>query len=49
MYRFIIVYRYFEKVVRKNVHATSQKGNMGYAQYTVPDIAAIEPTFVAFL
>ena len=25
------------KAVRKNVHATIAKGNMGYAQYTVPD------------
>ena len=25
------------KVVRKNVHATIPKGNMGYDQYTVPD------------
>ena len=25
------------KVVRKNVHATIPKGNMGYDRYTVPD------------
>ena len=37
------------KVVRKNVHATIPKGNMGYDQYTVPDTAAVEPTFAAFL
>ena len=37
------------KVVRKNVHATIPKGNMGYVQYTVPDTVAVEPTFVAFL
>ena len=37
------------KVVGKNVHATIPKGNMGYAQYTVPDTVAVEPTFVAFL
>ena len=37
------------KVVRKNVQATIPKSNMGYDQYTVPDTAAVEPTFVAFL
>ena len=37
------------KVVRKNEHTTIWKGNMGYAQYTVPDTVAVEPTFVAFL
>ena len=37
------------KVVGKNVHATTPKGNMGYDQYTVPDTVAVEPTFVAFL
>ena len=26
------------KVVGKNVHATIPKGNMGYDQYTVPDV-----------
>ena len=36
------------KVVRKNVHGTIPKGVMGYAQYTVPDIIAVEPIFVAF-
>ena len=37
------------KVVGKNVHATIPKGNMGYAQYTVPETVAVEPTFIAFL
>ena len=40
------------KVVEKHVPATIPKGNMGYDQYTVPDICstlAVEPTFVAFL
>ena len=37
------------KVVEKNVHATILKGNMGYAQYTVSDTVAVEPTFVSFL
>ena len=37
------------KVVRKNVHATIPKGNMGYVKYTVLDTVAVEPTFVAFL
>ena len=37
------------RVVGKNVHATIPKGHMGYDQYTVPDFAAVEPTFVAFL
>ena len=37
------------KVVRKNVHATIPKGNMGYEQYNVPDNVAVEPTFVDFL
>ena len=37
------------KVVEKYVPATTPKGNMGYDQYTVPDIVPVEPTFVAFL
>ena len=37
------------KVVAKTVHATIPKGNIGYDQYTVPDIVAVENTFVAFL
>ena len=36
-------------VVEKNVHATIQKGKMGYDQYTVRDPEADEPTFTAFL
>ena len=38
-----------EWLSEKNVHVTISKGNMGYDQYTVPDIVAVEPTFVAFL
>ena len=37
------------KVVQKNVHATIPKGNMGYDQYTVPDIVAVKLNFAAFL
>ena len=37
------------KVVEKYVPATTPKGYMGYDQYTVPDIVAVEPTFFAFL
>ena len=37
------------KVVRRNVHATTPKGNMGYDQYTVLDTVALEPTFVALI
>ena len=44
-----LVYSYFEKGCRKNVHATVPKGNMGYVQYTFPDTVALKPTFVAFL
>ena len=36
------------KVVGRNVHATIPKGNMGYDQYTVPDTAAVQPTFFCF-
>ena len=36
------------KVVRENAYATTPKGNMGHAQYTVPDTIAVGPTFVAF-
>ena len=44
------VYSYFEKRCRKkNMHATIPKGNMRYAQYTVPDIVAVEHTFVTVL
>ena len=45
----IKVYSYLEKGCRKNLHATIPKDNMGYDQYTVPDTAAVEPTFFAFL
>ena len=44
-----LIYSYFEKGCRKNVHATIPKGNMGYEQYAVPDTVAVESTFVAFL
>ena len=37
------------KVVGKNAQATIPKGNMGYDQYTVPEIVAVEPVFVTFL
>ena len=37
------------KVVGKNVHSTTPKGNMGYDQCTVPDAVAVEPTFVTFV
>ena len=37
------------KVVGKSVHATTPKGNVGYDQCTVPDIVAVEPTFVTFV
>ena len=37
------------KVVGKTVHVTIPKVNMGYDQYTVPDIVAVDNTFVAFL
>ena len=36
------------KVVGKNEHATIHKDNMGYDQYTVPDNAAVDPTFCCF-
>ena len=35
----IIMYSYFETGCRKNVHETIPKGNMGYDQYTVPEIS----------
>ena len=37
------------KIVRKIVHATIPKVNMGYNQYTVLDAVAVEPTFAASL
>ena len=36
------------KVVGKDVHATIQKGIMGYDQYSVRDTVAVKPTFAAF-
>ena len=36
------------KVVRKNVHATIPKGNMGYDQYTVPDDCRCRTYFCCF-
>ena len=42
------LYSWFEKVVWKNVDATIPKGNMRYDQHTVPDIVAVEPSFVSF-
>ena len=36
------------KVVRKNVHATSPKGNMGYNRYTVPDDCSCRTYFCCF-
>ena len=37
------------KVVGKNVHVTSPRGNMGYDQYTVPDSVVVKTSFIAFL
>ena len=34
---------------KKKVHSITPKGNMGYDPYTVPDIVAVEATFVGFL
>ena len=36
------------KVVAKNVHATIPKGNMGYGQYTVPDLLSCRTYFCCF-
>ena len=36
------------KVVGKNVHATTQKGIMGYDQHTVPHSVAIKRTVLFF-
>ena len=36
------------KVVRKNVHMTDPKCNMGYDQYTVPDTVAVKPVAFSF-
>ena len=49
MSRFLFNIKLFrETVVGKNVLATIPKGNMGYAQYTVPDTVAVEPTLLSF-
>ena len=45
LYKYTAISR---KVVRRNVHATIPKGNMGSDQYTVPDTVAVETAFVAF-
>ena len=45
----IVIYSYFEKGCRKNVHATIPKGNMRYDQFTVSDTVTFAPTFVTFL
>ena len=43
-------YRAFSrKVVGKKCAGDNPERYMGYDQYTVPDTAAVEPTFVAFL
>ena len=48
MSRFLFNIKLFrETVVGKNVLATIPKGNMGYAQYTVPDTVAVEPTLLS--
>ena len=36
------------KVVGKNVHVTIPKGNMGYDQYTVPDVCSCRTYFCCF-
>ena len=36
------IYSCFEKGCRKNAHAAIPSGNLGYDQYTVPDIVAVE-------
>ena len=43
-----LVYCYFEKGCRKNVHATIPKGNMGYDQYTVSDDCTCRTYFCCF-
>ena len=39
-----------ERLSEKNVHTTIliPVGNMGYNQYNILDIVAVEPTFVVF-
>ena len=48
MKSYILLYSYFEKGCRKNVHATIPKGNMGYDQYTVPDDCSCRTYFCCF-
>ena len=49
-YAVILLQLFRERLSEKNVHATIPKGNMlGYDQYTVPDIVAVELSFVAIL
>ena len=43
-----LIYSYFEKGCRKNVHATTPKGNMGYDQYTVPHDCSCRTCFCCF-
>ena len=43
-----LIYSYFEKGCRKNVHATIPKGNMGYDQYTVSDDCTCRTYFCCF-
>ena len=45
----IIFTAFPRKVVRKNVHATILKGNMGHDQHSVPDTVAVEFSIVAFV
>ena len=43
-----LVYSYFEKGCRKNVHATTPKGNMGHDQYSVPNYCSCRTYFCCF-
>ena len=43
-----LIYSYFQKGCRKNVHATIPKGNMGYDQYTVPYNCSCRTYFCCF-
>ena len=44
---YILLFR--ERLSEKMCTQQIPKGNMGCAQYTVPDTVAVEPAFVAFL
>ena len=44
----VVVYSYFEKRCRKNVHATIPKGNVGYDQYTVSNDCSCRTYFGCF-